>query len=674
MRLFERFNRWIESAMQTSQPINPPSITDFNQKGRYAMYHESFDDALVWFERSESLAREQGNHTLIADAQLNRADVMIAMGKWDKAESLLVKLKEVLEQRKHRAPLAYALCSLGYLSQLREQWQQAQANYEQASDVAKTVQATGAQGRAEAHLADVYLHDGNASYALHLLKNSLPLLEKSGDTDLIAFFMGRMAKAYQQSGQINEASVILKKAIFVASAIHQTGRVRELHIQAGQHYYQIRRYDDALKHLRDAIRHFVEKKPDAVIRLDVFTLATRSSIRLSDLSQASIFAQQAVSLAKKHGDEDKLAMARALLAMTDIHDNSEQAIETITHYLNTYPVTDSNLHIDLLFMQGQAYELQDRADKAKDIYNAIVTNKASSHAAETIADAKVRLGNIARKSQEVDKAFTFWREAIQTYDTLQWYVLATDVQCRIAQLYWEIGDGTMARRGFERTLERLNQFDNDLVRGNVMAQVAVVYGDMGEPESAEGLWRDSLELIDDISALERLQRQMGYARFLIQIKDAKPAITLLMQIKNELETLNIKSNDNVHLTLKIKYLLGIAYQMLEQASIAQQYFDEIIDSQNQSIILETHLTLAKQYLNHDKYDEAKHHLTQIKTLDVRSIPLWQQLLLDMNNARLDQLSDDKTACEKLQKVTHIAKRAKYNMIYVQATEWSKLCN
>src|SRR5690606_24958050 len=103
-----------------------------------------------------------------------RADIMIAQGELETAEFFLKELRQDCEGRGIKAPLAYALASLGYLEQKRGKWTAAQEFYETARETANGIKTDGATGRATAHLAEVYLHDKNANYAIYLLDEALP--------------------------------------------------------------------------------------------------------------------------------------------------------------------------------------------------------------------------------------------------------------------------------------------------------------------------------------------------------------------------------------------------------------------------------------------------------------------------------------------------------------------
>jgi tetratricopeptide (TPR) repeat protein len=136
-----------------------------------------YDEALAELDKAAEMAKVANFDTPLAAIALHRVDIFIAQEKWDEAESLLGDLKAEAETHNEQAQLAYILVTWGTLAQAQGNWDAARDYYEQGLELARESGSLGAEGRAQSHLADTYLREGNASFAAissrKLCQNSL---------------------------------------------------------------------------------------------------------------------------------------------------------------------------------------------------------------------------------------------------------------------------------------------------------------------------------------------------------------------------------------------------------------------------------------------------------------------------------------------------------------------
>ena len=124
---------------------------------------------------------------------------------------------------------SYTYTMMGMVAQAQGDWVGARSAYERALDLARAAGIEGAEGRALGRLADTYLHDGNASYAAHLLRDALTKLSNSGDVEPSSYITGLMGLAMIQNGQEAEGQQLLDRAraspsSWAIAAISATGR------------------------------------------------------------------------------------------------------------------------------------------------------------------------------------------------------------------------------------------------------------------------------------------------------------------------------------------------------------------------------------------------------------------------------------------------------------------
>lgn len=263
---------------------------------------EDYAAALAELERAAQIA------SLIDDAaaartviDLQRAEIFTLQGRWKDAENLLLHMRRAAQTEFNRAQMAYALGALGALAWAQGEREEARAYYEQAATAAQAAGSPGAEGRAQAYLADTYLAEGNASYAVHLLKDGLPRLNMGGDLDTLAHYVGRLGEALIASGQDAEGERLLYRALRLAERLRDRANERRWALALAARDLHAQRFDDAQKHYRQALAAFAPAAQSGADYASALCYLSRVCLRSGAAAEALERAQAAARLAAAHG-------------------------------------------------------------------------------------------------------------------------------------------------------------------------------------------------------------------------------------------------------------------------------------------------------------------------------------------------------------------------------------
>lgn len=222
-----------------------------------AQFYNEYEAAYAALDKAAEQAVKTHNINKQVEIDLSRGDILIAQGQLDEAEKWLDNLREECAGREHMTPVAYALTSLGVVAQKRDDWESAQQYFEQAREVAEKLPSDGAKGRSAAHLAEVYMREENAHFATYLLEKALPLLETSGDHDLLAYFWGRLGAAHFESQRWQDAIEATERGLDVAKMMDQPQDLFVLYTQLAQYLLERKKPEQAQSAL-NAARPYVD--------------------------------------------------------------------------------------------------------------------------------------------------------------------------------------------------------------------------------------------------------------------------------------------------------------------------------------------------------------------------------------------------------------------------------
>jgi Tfp pilus assembly protein PilF len=511
---------------QTATPSIRQTLSVLLDNARRAQYAEEYEQAQSLLQRASELADQEQDRRAQIDITLSRADVAIAGGSYELASHLLEQLRKESEERQQRAPLAYTLSSLGLIAQKQQRWDEARNYFEMARNTATAIRADGASGRATGHLADVYLQEGNFSYAAYLLNEALPRLRRSGDRELLGYFQGQLARAMFGSGQDEAALATLRAAIESAFAIRHRSQLRYLHQFYGSEQLKRGDFSTARQHLEQALALYSSEPTPEKARL----LSDLSKVCLStgEPQSALTYAIDALQTASALQQEAIIRHARGVLGLAKLENGDpQQALELLQAAVQDTD-TDSNA-FNIRRRIARLLLEQNQPAQAEQLLRSIIEQACQQHPAEA-ARAAAQLATIQQQRHEYRAAIESARQAQSFFDAATLRPQALQTQCDVAMLYMEMGDGRMAQREYAQVLESLSAIRDPEIRGSILANSANAYTDLGDIESAEEFYKEAIALAHNAgqTALEA-RRRGNYGRFLALTNRPRQALIELQE-------------------------------------------------------------------------------------------------------------------------------------------------
>jgi len=536
VNLWQRFLVWLT---RPPTPEKPTPLMATMLIARRAMYAEEYDEALLALEEAEKLAQEQSDPTRLVDLVLSRADIYIEQSRFDEAEHIILETKQRMEMTRLRAPQAYTLCTLGVLEQARGRIEDARASYEQAMKIANTAHALGAESRAEAHMADIYLLEGNANYAIHLFRQALPKLEGLGDIELLPYFLIRLSEALLQIGHTPEAEGVLQNAHLKASQLNHRRFIRRAvlvmamrSLEAGSYSTAYQQYNEALA-LYPAYLQQSMGYARTLADLGLTMLRTNNALgAVNKVREGLLIAQ--------HGDDKALkARLNAILGMaqhrTGHLDEALSALQQASPDLpnDAFGLAAHRTLATVLTSQGQyeaAIEAYQRAHRM-----ALVA-RLPLEAAHT----QMQLARFYEQRRDLKSALEQAQAAYALYEQETAHGRMALTSCFMGGVREQMGHGKRGLKDYEQALTRLSYIQDEGQKASVLALCANAYTDAGDMESAESFFQQAIEIAKKIgeSASESAYR-IDYGRFLLLVNDISPAVAALLEGRMLAEPLHL---------------------------------------------------------------------------------------------------------------------------------------
>ena len=301
MKFFNQIRQQINKSPGHHPAPENDALREALETGQRAKRAEEYPQALEALQSAMNLAHTAPNSTAIAVIALNQAEVYIQQKAWSKADQLLQKTVQNAREIDQKTQMAYLLSTQGRLAQAQGNWEKAQSLYEEALETAQSANAMGAEGRALGLLADTYLHDDNASYAIHLLREALPKLNMTGDIELSSAFVGQLGEALIVSGNETEGTQLLDRALRLARQIGYKQYERHWSIVLGKRALREGNFSDSYAHLVHVLTLSKDTEPSGEI-VDVVSTLSKVCLSLNEQDEALDFATQAVEMSKRLSD------------------------------------------------------------------------------------------------------------------------------------------------------------------------------------------------------------------------------------------------------------------------------------------------------------------------------------------------------------------------------------
>lgn len=537
-------------------------------EGQWAKRGEDYPLALERFNEAERVAEEVGDPTSLAVITLHRSDTLIALQRWADAEAVLLRMRHNAQMHSHRAQLTYALSALGTLEQARSNWDEARAYYEQALKVARAAVSMGGEGRAMAHLADTYLEEKNASYAVHLLRDALPKLNLSGDIELSSYFVGQLGSGLILSGHEAEGERLIYRALRIAEQMKYRRYERRWSLTLAERATSNMRYEEALRLYQQALPLF---DAEAAGKIGVLCEISRICLYLGDIKTALDYAKQALDAAENASNDAALPLTRGVYGMAlSANERSaeaipylEQAVESLQHNADTTP-----LRLEIMRNLASARAGTGDSDAALAIYRQVldITKDAPLEKAQT----HLEMGLLYEQRRDMQHAIEAWKAALAIYEGEHYYAQVARLYCDIGGARRFLGQGKRAMKEYEQALMILSSVDDWATRGVVVSNAAIAYAELGDSESAEAFFNESIEIANRLQDhVAEATRRGNYGWFLLSTGRSQRAIITLEQ------ALRISKNANLKLQVAIQTdNLGLAHDMLNEYETALAHHRE----------------------------------------------------------------------------------------------------
>lgn len=563
MGILQRIRKWFGSDDTPADMSDAARLQRMLVEARRQQYTEHYEDALNALTEAMTLAEQDHNRRAIVDITLSRADILIELGDYETAGFILRELRDDSEAREMTAPFAYALCSLGMVAEKKGNIDEARGHYEKARAVAQSITTDGATGRAEAHLADIYLAEGNASYAIYLLEEAMKKLDRSGDREMMGYFYGQLGLAYIANGNAPEGRAKMQHGLDIAMNLKHRAQIRHLSVLLGDQALRDENLEKAQTYYADALRLYTEEIPQDDRYVHLLSRKSLTSLQLGDVATARSHAEAALPVAEKSDDAQLQGQVRVAHALALIATNADSAAKTLEDAIAAYDTLSTDIFlIEALRKQAQ---LETGSEQ-------IAAYKKAVSAADALPAAAAKVhSNLAEsyaRQRQFREAIAEWQTAISKYEAAHTTQSIARVHCDIAGMYDLLGDGTLAQREYRTALEQLSRVDDMQTRGIVLANVAAGYSEYGDIESAESFFEEAIAIAKR-SRHTRAEaiRRGNYGRLLALTDRPQDALAHLLPAR---ELLGDKDSP-VHKAV-IENNIGIAHVEMDDYTRAGEHF------------------------------------------------------------------------------------------------------
>jgi len=548
------------------------------EAGQRAKRAEDYPQALEAFNQALRLVEEKRDLMGMGVIALQKAEVLIYQKQWDEAEALLSTVRQRAQYSNHKAQTAYTLDMFGMLAQAQGDWARARQHYEQALNVSRSVGALGAEARALGHLGDTYLHENNASYAAHLLREALPKLNAAGDVEWSSYFVGLAGQALIETGQEIEGNQLLQRALRLAKQLNDRRYERHWSLVMGARALEAGHYQDARSYYEAALGLF-DAMPTTKTYVSALCQMSMACLKVGEREEALRYARQAQDLSAGIEDDELRTQAQGALGIALHADGlSEEAIPFLEAAAEGYQRSGGSAHgirgIEILRNLAAAQADTNRDDRAISTYQQAAEQAEKQGTRLELAEAHRDLGLLYAQRRRLQEAIQSWTTALAIYEAEKAQSQIARLHCDIGGARKQLGQGQRALKEYEQALMALNMLHDDPdTRGLVLSNAANAYVDQGDIESADAFFQEAITLAQRAgNEAAEATRRGNYGWFLISIGRPRQAIASLEQalrlsqmLKLDLQT--AVQNDN----------LGLAYEAMGDHSKALGYHERALE-------------------------------------------------------------------------------------------------
>lgn len=461
------------------------------------------------------------NETLPFALRLHTADIYTQQGRYADAQNILLNMQSEAELHKQKAYLAYVLIALGVLAQEQEQWELARDYYERALRVSKEYKLLGAEGRSQGHLADTYLHEGNASYASYLLQEAIPKINTSGDMELSSYFVGRLGESFIMQGKTADGQHLLGRALRIAE-------------QMEYRYYQIRwrmalgleamregLYDEAHRLLTTVLAQLsVQPHKDPEKTVIVLCRLCKVCLRLNDIPATLDYSRQATEFSEGISKKSRLMLTVVLgVVARTVHDYPTAIAHLQTAFDDGYlehQWTEGEFSsVEALRNLAVAYTEIGDYSSARATFDKALNYAEKADDPLDVAAVQRDIGIFYMRQKQLDEALKVWASALRIYESRGQYARAARLYCDIAHFRKQNGQFKRAIQDYQMALQILSSVNDIETRGVILANTAIAFVDYGDMETVDSFFVESVQIAAQLGdQLAEATRRGNYGWFL----------------------------------------------------------------------------------------------------------------------------------------------------------------
>lgn len=547
------------------RPVRYPNLPEPNKlreaidAGQRLKRSDQYSAALEALAGARQMAMSSGDANSLVVIALNMADIYSQMNRLDEAESTLTSILQTAQETRQRGQIAHIMIAQGRLAQQRNDWKNAQLQFERALDVARSGRATGAEGRALGFLADTYLHDTNASYAIHLLREALPKLNQAGDLELSSLFVGRLGEALIASGQEAEGQQLLERALRLAKQISYRHYERRWSIVLAERALAQGSSQEALQYLDDALPLF-DAKQDSHTYIHALAVMTKACLNLQRPKDGLTYAVLAARAAALTRDEALTASADMLVGVSlvacKVYADAIPYLEVVADVISqTALTTPAFSETDIVRNLAAAKAECGDETGAADTYRQAIARAESRASRLEVAQAARDLGLFFASRQHMTEAIREWSRALSIYEAENQTAQVARLYCDLAGARKFIGQGQRAQKDYDSALMLLSNLRDDWeTRGLVLANAAIAYADQGDRETADSFFNESIAIARRLNNdYADSTRRGNYGWFLMATGRTEQALSMFEYALRLSKSLNLSlqtaiQTDNMGLT------------------------------------------------------------------------------------------------------------------------------
>jgi tetratricopeptide (TPR) repeat protein len=353
---------------------------------------------------------------------------------------------------------------------------------------------------------------------------------------------------------------------------------RRWRLVLGAYTAQNSRYEEARNYYQQALELFRDLPPDTQ-QVEALCQSSQVSLNLGHTGEALASAQQAHNMSVNANLVDVLPLAQGALGIAlRASAQSEEALPYLESAATAYenpdlPVSPA-VRVNVLRSLATAQaDTQPTIDAAVSTYKRAITLAQKLNARLEQAQSYRDLGLLYSTRGMMQQALQEWNAALMIYQDEHYTAQVARLYCDMGNARKSLGQGQRAIKDYEQALTLLTSINDADTRGVVLSNAANAYADLGEIESADEFFSESINIAHkqgDFRA--EATRRGNHAWFLLVTGRARRATGALEQV------LNLSRQLKLDLQVAVQTdNLGLAHDELNEHDVAQHYHTQALE-------------------------------------------------------------------------------------------------